>query len=101
MTDNPPSPAQPESPIGQTSTRNVRHTFGPSFRIFTGPLTLEMPSEISKILIQLMNQTNYEPEELFFRSLLLYKAAVDAEEADKRIAIVDSADQVVQHITGL
>ena len=60
-----------------------------------------MPSEISRILNELMNQTDHEPEELFYRGLLLYKAAVDAHEAGKRMVILDRDDQIEQEITGL
>ena len=102
MDDTSPSAVHPESSVGQVSSKAVRHRLGSSVKTYRGKsITLEMPSEISRILTELMNQTDHDPEEIFFRSLLLYEAAVDAEEAGKRMAIVESDGQVEQYITGL
>jgi hypothetical protein len=48
-----------------------------------------------------MNQTKHDPGEVFIKSLFLYKAAVDAEEAGKKMVILDSDGDIDQEITGL
>jgi hypothetical protein len=96
------SPASAETSVGPESSRPARRKFGSSFKFYgDSSITLEMPSEISRILNELMNRTDHDPEELYFLGLLIYKAAIDAEEAGHRMAIVDSEGDVVQNITDL
>jgi hypothetical protein len=102
MDDHAPSTAQTEAPNGPGQTESVRHKLGHSYKFYRGKsITLDLPSEVSRILSELMNQTDHDPEEIFIRSLLLYKAAIDAEKQGKHMAIVDSSGEVDQNITGL
>ncbi len=90
------------TPETQTTSGVPHYRIGPSYRIFRGSsITLQMPDEMLKVLNELINQTNHEPDEIFFKSLFLYKAAVDAEQEGKKMVILDSDGDIDQEIQGL
>jgi hypothetical protein len=67
-----------------------------------GPLSrfvsIELPDEAVKFLNEVMRLTGDTRESLFRNALGLYKLGVDARLDGNRLAIVDSADEVVQDI---
>jgi hypothetical protein len=102
MEDDTQSRPQLETPGIPGQLKSVRHVLGPQIKIFVGnTITLNLPSGLSETLNEIMRQTDYWPDEIFARSLILYKAAVEAERAGNRVVILDPDDEIDQEITNL
>jgi hypothetical protein len=85
----------------QTKERPSRYAMGPMGRVFIGDkITLALSPEASEMLNQLLNLTDDSPDDLFRKSLGLYKAAQDAHKEDKAVGVATSPDVLETEFVG-
>jgi len=81
--------------------RKHRYVSLGTLRWFKGnKITLDLTPEASRVLNELMNATDSDPEDVFRKALSMYKAAVDAHGEGKAVGIAASPDVLETEFVG-